>query len=589
MKHKSVLISGASVFAMIVLSTNLHHMILKLKNIDLNISAFFISSLFVAIAYLYVPKISKFSKKARNEFRKWLIVVNIPWVLVNLILPKYWLGLTDGYLYSLQIHESRFGRIFGDWSSAGLAAYPPYLYSSWGVLLKAVPTSLISQGTSFALLYTISITLGYSLTYTTFKAIPKLDNWAGFLSITPIFSLILVHDHWIIEKPHEILGVFLVSAILMRAANKEKTLDFKLGILLGILSGIYTSYALLMIPVIGYLCIAHLKNSRYRRNAWIDTLKFACGSISAALPWLSILFWNKVHFKIIGIPPYFTGADYRGDYLQNSDMTIMWAILAIFALLLVNNKYSSCLNIFGLTALVGVYAGVYLLRLGIVIDSSVNWRNVFSMSMLISIFISLIHSHATFGENFHKSFSFFFPIIYLMSIFSFSAPFALKGTVAFSNARQQNVQSYINEITKFNFKKNSNYLGFGEGMFINFSLPNSLKPVIFFNNSYVAFTNERMEVDSLNSAAKNDSTFQKWLSLNNVCVLIPGIPINGEHKQLVTLNTTSLQRELDSNQINVEVNLPDVRFRNLGSNWIHKELINQTIYIDSKCIMGKIN
>ena len=184
------------------------------------------------------------------------------WLIVYFRVPDKWIGLKDGYYYSIWIKTFTNSSALQDLNGSSYVSYPFYWFWFWGRIYAFFGIS--SPSNFYAITALTSFSLGILLAnYILQKAVTPSSAYAMILFFELYFHLTNQVQIW--QKPHEHFA-FLISAscfiyfstnILNNTTNIK---DFILtGLLVGLSFGVYSPAVLILAPGIALLILFKIR------------------------------------------------------------------------------------------------------------------------------------------------------------------------------------------------------------------------------------------------------------------------------------------------------------------------------------------
>ena len=488
------------------------------------------------------------------------LCVSIFWTLFIYIVPPYWIGYSDGYMYSMFIHESRYGLPFGDYSHATVSSYPSYFFTLIGIFFRIFPESIIPTGVLYALTFPIAIILGITTLYIANHKLGRSAEASATYATLPILLLYISNDHWYAEKPHEILMVYLSCALLTYISNAkviERGVGKSIGITLGLLLGIFPPGTFIF-GVIVFISHKISKETKF--------LIFRI-AIFIGAPYLGMFLYNSLKYKGI-YKSFFTGYEFRFEYLALTipHLLLLFGIILLFFL---SGREIAKLNlvIYLCILLMNISASV-LMRHDFIVQS-LDW--MFILSGLTTAYSIILEITQKFNFSINWAHA-LVPLALLIATFAWSTnpsnPIALN-SIIFSNTRSANLLDLSTYTKNQKFREPLIYLANDESQFLAYELPLQARPLLFFNESYAPFSKQQITIYELQDSIKN-SEFSEFLISRGVCLV--ALKWNSETADFnITANTNYLGSD-DVNQIALSFSLTRGDVSSLKNDWL------QTIY-----------
>lgn len=253
------------------------------------------------------------SSRMKTEYRHYLTVVviglyfGLAWMFVLMGIPDNWLGLQDGYLYSMFIKTYRWTWIPYDALSTHLASYPFYFFYLFGRLSALLGIDDPGQAYRLAIIvtYTVSpIIVAYIM--------KQVFGWnAALVSSVLLISIYVIADiGHVYQKPHEVISISILYP-LTAAVLSEKYLEtsrrsrFAFGCLAGLAFGMYTPLvvSLLICFIFSVIVVTTVHGwhaVRWIRDNVVD-MPTLIGSVIVGMPWLVIYLYGVL---LHGIGPH---------------------------------------------------------------------------------------------------------------------------------------------------------------------------------------------------------------------------------------------------------------------------------------------
>jgi len=222
------------------------------------------------------------------------------WLIVYFRVPDKWIGLKDGYYYSIWIKTFSHSSALQDLNGSGYVSYPFYWFWLWGRIYAFFGIS--SPSNFYAITALTSFSLGVLLAnYILQKVVSPSRSYAMILFFELYFHLTNQVQIW--QKPHEHFA-FLISASCFVYFSKNifskdpKLKEFILmGILAGFSFGAYSPAVLILAPGIGLLILFKMSDINKKSLFYFFTF-----FILISLPQIYVTGKTLWHFKKMPTP-----------------------------------------------------------------------------------------------------------------------------------------------------------------------------------------------------------------------------------------------------------------------------------------------
>lgn len=199
-----------------------------------------------------------------KQVKRLALTFAILWTIVFLRVPHKWIGLKDGYYYSIWIKTFSASPYLQDINGTPYVSYPFYWFWIWGQIYRFF--GLESPSNYYAITALASYAFGILLSYWILKDVVGDHKSYLFILFFEIYFLI-TNQVQIWQKPHEHFAFLISSSLFMYFGHKltsQDNLKWKKFILnsfiLGLVFGIYTPPVLIIFPALICILIINLKN-----------------------------------------------------------------------------------------------------------------------------------------------------------------------------------------------------------------------------------------------------------------------------------------------------------------------------------------
>lgn len=192
------------------------------------------------------------------------------WSIIFISVPKSWIGLKDGYYYSLWIKTFAASPGLQDINGTQYVSYPFYWFWVWGQIYRLFGWH--SPSNVYAFTAIASYTIGIAMAYWYLRKVIGNTNAYLFILFFELF-FIITNQVQIWQKPHEHFAFLVSFAVAIYLANKlteNSQSDFKKlalsGIVLGFSFGVYTPPVVLVLIGLCVYSILNLKQFNWKRS-----------------------------------------------------------------------------------------------------------------------------------------------------------------------------------------------------------------------------------------------------------------------------------------------------------------------------------
>ena len=452
------------------------------------------------------------------------------WVTALKNVPSHWLGLMDGYLYSMFIKVYTQGWLPLDATSTYPAAYPFYAFYITGRIAAFFDCE--DPGSVYKWFFLVTYTCTPTLIYVQLKHV--IDKNAAALAASTVVPLFIVSNTFdVFQKPHEIWALALafpafVSLVSDRFHALNRNIRFLTGVSIGLSFGIYSPYAVGIAFSFLVLVIAQLRTSFRNSEAFLFRHAFdppfLVGTIITAAPWFMVYLWG--YFAFGGGPhvSFMTLLDLRQWFLDPSFDRIWFftTISTAIALLLLENGLARKLAVAAITTVclyeIFVIAAPHHLHTSIfkyytaifaIVPLAVAaWADTNESRRLVmataTIFLLVLMPHT------------FFTHLVNGPHYRFSDELS---RARLNNRRLQEVVALADEYFK---GRRFVYLGNNEAHYMNYYLKSRGAPHLYYNHTYVsAFENRQTLINRLKAAVKSNDydEFEAYLKHHKIELL----------------------------------------------------------------------
>jgi hypothetical protein len=338
------------------------------------------------------------------------------WGIVFLRVPKNWIGLKDGYYYSIWIKTFIESPSLEDINGSEYVSYPFYWFWFWGRIYRLLGWD--SPSNYYALTAMISFAGGTLLAFWILQK--SLSTHLSFVMVfTFEFFFLMTNQVQIWQKPHEHFSFLITFSSLIyissNAFKKSRTPSKELiiiGALLGLAYGSYSPPVIAVFPGLILYSMIRLKNINWRSFSILAT-----STLLVSLPEIYVTLKTLVTFRTAPTPLIYQIT----EFFPNLWIPVWLMIFAGISLFLPARDELLEKSFFFRIMLMSILIMYVVVQISYFFDVIINRSDILLLSATI-LLVWLPLMHIDLNLFFTKSFSFIAPVIVLILFFANTTP-----------------------------------------------------------------------------------------------------------------------------------------------------------------------